>query len=104
MHGCIKKRGLTMTTEPEEHLVLESDDGHLYVLHRRVIEEARVPDDRVDDLRDLLSGDVGGYAFASPQFDYLQSRGIIIVGGHSPFNLATFTPGRVRRQWHQHTY
>jgi len=70
-----------MSHEPEPHLVLEDRDGRYYLLPRRVIEDARVSDDQVDRLRELLGGDVSGFVSAPLQYSAFQSRGIIIIGG-----------------------
>ena len=91
-----------MATEVEEFVALQDEEGHYYLLPRRVVEGARVADESVERVQALLTGsanaageDVSGYGIITPQSvlsspasQTFASRGIIIVSGYGSLSDA----------------
>jgi hypothetical protein len=80
--------GPAMTKDGEEFVVLQDQQGHYYLLPRRALDGARVADESVERLRELMGGEVAGYVIALPQSEIFSQRGIIIIGGRTGLSLS----------------
>jgi hypothetical protein len=61
-----------------EILIVRDGDGNYYQVPRAVLEEARVPADRVAELEEALAGEVSGFAWTtSPTFSRLDVLGVL---------------------------
>lgn len=85
-----------MTDEQGESRVvlLRDADGHTYLLPWRVLEQARLSEDKARDLERAIEGDVTG--FATPYFTGRLLTAADLQGEQSYGGWGTFAPG----QWY----
>ena len=62
-----------------ETLILRDSDGTYYQLDRRILDAARVPEDRVDELEEALNPEVTGHGVTpSPYLSRFEVVGVLL--------------------------